>query len=193
MQTAPGNPSLYRAFLERLATLTPPLFLMGGFAEDVLLQDIQGEHADLDVLVVRLDLHRVLGPLSALGWRAAGGHDIPGEPQVLLASVGDPPVELWACDPAPGGYDLDLPGRAASSRYRVTLPEDVFEHPATTIDGITLQTVSPLALYQLRAVSAMTRSAGARLERDLRMKERLRGAFLRDVDEGRMAPKLRPL
>jgi hypothetical protein len=100
------------------------------------------------------------------------------------------PVEVWVSMPEPGGrHSLDLEGGPARKRFRMLLPEDTFQTPATTIAGIPIQTVSPLALYQLRAVSAQTRG-GEKQARDLAMQALLRRAFLTGVDERDLGPRL---
>ena len=39
---------------------------------------------------------------------------------------------------------------------RVTLPSDSFTHPLGRIDGVSIRTLSPLALYQMRAALVRT-------------------------------------
>ena len=187
----------YRVLLRRLATLSPPLFVMGGFAEDALLfHRITGQHADLDVLVIRHQLDRHWQQLAALGLADSATPllEEPGQPLRLRASMDTPQIEIWVNTPEPGGgYSFDVNDRSLSSRYRIFLPEDTFQYPATTIEGIAIQTVSPLALYQLRAISAMTRHVGEKRAQDLAMQEQLRQAFLADRDEWKLTPSVTPL
>ena len=182
--------SAYRVLLKRLATLSPPLFVMGGFAEDALLfHRITGQHADLDVLVIRHQLDQHLQQLALLGLAepATPLAEAPGQPLLLRANLDTPQIEIWVSTPEPnGGYSFDVDGQSPSSRYRIFLPEDTFQYPATTIEGIAIQTVSPLALYQLRAISAMTRHVGEKRSQDLAMQEQLRQAFLADQDERKL-------
>jgi hypothetical protein len=117
--------------------------------------------------------------------------EVSGHPLILRASVDNSQVELWVSIPAQGGgYSFDVEGHPPPSRYRIFLPDDTFHYPATTIEGIAVQTVSPLALYQLRAVSAMTRHVGEKRGKDLAMQEQLRHTFLVDRDERRLTPRL---
>jgi hypothetical protein len=194
MQQSSPEQDGYRVLLKHLATLSPPLFVMGGFAEDALLfHRITGQHGDLDVLVIRPQLNQHLQQLAALGLAEAATSlaKRSGQPLILEANVDIPHIELWVSIPEPsGGYSLDVEGQPPRSRFRIFLPEDAFHYPATTIEGITIQTVSPLTLYQLRAVSAMTRHTGEKREKDLVMQEQLRQTFLADQDEQKLAPRL---
>jgi hypothetical protein len=61
------------------------------------------------------------------------------------------------------------------------------------IEDIVIQTISPLALYHLRAISAMTRHRGEKRAKDLAMQEQLRQTFLADQDERKLTPKLKKL
>ena len=184
----------YQALLERLAALSPPLFIMGGFAEDALLfHRITGQHADLDVLVIRHQLHQYLQQIAALGLveSATSLTEEPGRPLLLRTTIMDTlQIEIWVSTPELSGYSFDVSGQSPSSRYRICLPEDTFQYPATAIEGIAIQTVSPLALYQLRAVSAMTRHVGEKRAQDLAMQARLRQTFLADQDEWKLTPQV---
>ena len=170
---------------------------MGGFAEDTLLfHHLTGQHADLDALVIRQQLPRHLQQLTALGFAESATSlvEVPGEPLILRARADTPPIELWISTPEPnGGYSFDVSGQSPLSRFRIFLPDDTFHYPATTIEDIALQTISPLALYHLRAVSAMTRHTGEKREKDLAMQEQLRQTFLADQDERKLTPRLMQL
>lgn len=180
--------------LHRLATPTPSLFLMGGLAEDALLHHtLTRPHDDVDGLIVRDELAARLRQLRSLG--AADFEtqleEPPGHVLALSAHLDETTLDLWVCEPEPdGGYFLDVPGQPSPSLFRITLPADTFQHPITTLDGVTVQTVSPLALYHLRAASALTRHVGEKRAADEAMQERLRQAFLIGVDEQRLALKV---
>src|SRR6266849_768127 len=126
MQPSSPDQAGYRVLLQRLATLSPPLFVMGGFAEDALLfHRLTGQHADLDVLVMRHQLHRQLQQLTALGLAesATSLEEAPRHPLILAARVDSPPIEIWVSTPEPtGGYSLEVEGHPLSNRYRILLP-----------------------------------------------------------------------
>ncbi len=177
---------MLRQTLKSLASMSPPIFIMGGLAEDALLHGrVTREHADLDILITREELSLRWQQLQTAG---LAGPDVkpafmPGRP-LVIGDFGSISLEIWVCDPAPdGGYWLDVPGRERPGLFRVSLPHDTFRHPATTIDGVPIQTVSPWALYQLRAASALTRDPGEKQAHDLAAQERLRRAFLAGKDE----------
>ena len=193
-QPSPLYQDQYRSLLRLLATVAPPLFVMGGFAEDALLvHRFTRQHADLDVLVLRSQLSRQLQQLKSLGLAGfeVAPEETPGRPLVLGTHVDHLHIEIWVSAQEPrGGYSFEVEGQPPPSRFRVFLPEDTFQYPATTVEGVALHTISPLALYQLRAISAMTRSVGDRRAVDLAMQEQLRQAFLGGQDEHQLMPKL---
>ncbi len=197
MQQSSPDQDGYRALLKCLATLSPPLFVMGGFAEDALLfHRITGQHADLDVLVVHNQLNQHLQQLTALSLAESSTllEEAPKHPLILGTHVDSPHIEIWVSTPEPsGGYSFDVDGQPPPSRYRLFLPEDTFHYPATMIEGIAIQTISPLALYHLRAISAMTRHVGEKRAKDLAMQEQLRQTFLADRDERKLTPRLMKL
>ncbi|HJY81038.1 MAG TPA: hypothetical protein VKK81_08150 [Candidatus Binatia bacterium] len=197
MQQSSPDQDEYRVLLQRLAPLSPPLFIMGGFAEDALLfHRIAGQHADLDVLVMHHQLHRQLQQLTALGLAesAPSFGDTPKYPLLLGARADSPHIEIWVSTLEPsGGYSFEVEGHPPSNRYLIYLPEDTFDYSATMIEGITIQTISPLALYHLRAISAMTRHVGEKRARDLAMQEQLRHTLLADQDEQQLTPRLMKL
>ena len=77
---------------------------------------------------------------------------VPGSPLVYHAASDGIELEL-------GVYDELVPGRPSfvlpvdEGLTRVTLPSDSLTHPLGRIDGVSIRTISPLALYQLRAAS----------------------------------------
>jgi hypothetical protein len=197
MQPSSPDQDEYRVLLKCLATLSPPIFIMGGFAEDALLfHRITGQRADLDVLVIRPQLNQQLQQLTALGLAESTTSldEVSKHPLILRASVNSPHIEIWVSTPEPSGsYSFEVEGQSPSTRFRLYLPEDTFHYPATLIEGIAIQTVSPLALYHLRAISAMTRHVGEKRAKDLAVQEQLRRTFLADQDEQKLTPKLRQL
>jgi hypothetical protein len=183
----------YRSFIQHLATVSPPLFVMGGFAEEALLyQRITREHADLDVLALRQQLDAQLQALRGLGLAeiAPDAGESAARPLVFETGVGVLRLELWVCSPEPsGGYSFDVERQPPPGRIRIFLPEDTFQYPPPTLEGVSLQTVSPLALLHLRTISARTRGSEEKRAEDLAMAEQLRRAFPTGEDERRLLPK----
>jgi len=73
---------------------------------------------------------------------------------------------------------FDIGGREAPAGYRVRLPDDTFRHPPSRLDGVTIRTASPLAMYQLRVGVAGQGSFGELSERQRALSEQLRQACL---------------
>ncbi len=144
----------YVELIARIGSWKPPLFVFGGFAEDALLNGtISRPHSDLDVIVLRDQLDVYITQAKRLGFDNFNIYyePIPGKPLVLNAehnglhleiSIFERDVDGRACFVVIGGADGGL--------YRVYLPDDAFTFPPSTIEGVSIQTVSPLTLYQIR-------------------------------------------
>lgn len=185
-----------RGLLLRMASLTPRLFVMGGFAEDALLYSrIREESRDLDVLVPKSQVPLSFEQLQGMGLmhQALNSQDEPG-PWLFTGAPGIPPVEVWMCEPEGHGYRFAVYGSAPDERSAIRLPEDCFGYPAVYMEGLKIQTVSPLTLCHLRAVSAVTRHCHLPESRakDMAVVEKLRGQFLSDIPEGALAPYFLP-
>jgi hypothetical protein len=182
-QASAIDPAPFAAELGELAALSPPLYLMGGIAEEALLHGrLSPHHADLDVLALPAHWAWQAPALVALGFAAAPGtiaQPAAGRPAVLRRPTGSLQVEVWLAVPAPGrGFALDLPRQAPAGFFQLSLPADTFGHPPVTVAGLTLYTVSPLALYLLRAASSLTRGTAQQRERDRAIQAQLRQALL---------------
>jgi hypothetical protein len=180
--------------LQKIAGLTPPVFIMGGVAEDVLLGlSLERPHKDLDLLVQPGQLDQVRGQLKAIGvdqWQVmlAGSS---GQPLILSGRAGSLEIEVYAAVAVPGGgFSLEVPPQGPAGRRRLFLPAGTFDYPATPLGGAAIQTVSPLALCLLRAASAQTRHTGEKRAADLAMVARLRQAFLPDYAEHQLQPRI---
>jgi len=68
------------------------------------------------------------------------------------------------------------------------MPEDVFAHPQAAVDGVPIQTVSPRALYQLRAGLGMTMSFGPFRPKDIKAQRELKQRFFADCSEDELKP-----
>ena len=194
MQPSPPNQDKYLPLLERIANLLPPVFIMGGFAEDALLNHrITRQHGDIDVLTLRNQLNQCLEQFKSLGFPEFEVYieESPGNPFVLGADANDLHIEIGVgnVDPS-GGYSFEVDGQAPSSRYRIFLPKDTLEYPASTLEGIPIHTISPLALYQMRAAFAVTGSFGEMSPNAVTTQELLRKTFFADQDEGKLMPKI---
>lgn len=76
---------------------------------------------------------------------------------------------------------------------RIHFPEDILAYPATTIDGVPIQTVSPLALFHVRAGLEAAGALGPLDERGVAVQKRLREELLVGVPEETLQPRLEPL
>ena len=123
-------------------------------------EDDERPHEDVDVLVG-------LGPDLADHLRRFGDWGfppfevyfevVPGSPLVYHSALDGIELEL-------GVFDKLIPGRpsfvlpAGDHLTRVTLSSDSFSFQLSRIDGVPIRTISPLALYQMRAALIRTNS-----------------------------------
>jgi hypothetical protein len=197
-----GEGSLMSDVLKKIAGLTPPVFVMGGFAEDALLGlSLDRPHKDLDLLVPGGALEGVAAQLEAVGvgeWVVVLA-DLLGQPLILSGHAaleasgpsGGLEVEIYvAISESAGGFSLEVPAQGPAGRRRIFLPADTFDYPATPLAGLAIQTVSPLALCLLRAASAQTRHTGEKRATDLAMVARLRQAFLSGYHDQQLQPRI---
>jgi len=187
--------------LQRLSALKPAPFLMGGFAEDALLYgDFSRDHEDIDLLVERSELERLLQKLSTLGydeWETWGETAV-GEPFYLSKRANDLLMDIAVTDRTDSGeLYLEL-GRVffrieegdPPVGYRVYLPENALTFPAVTFNGFAVRTISPLANFQLRAGIASQGSFGQLRPKDKLSMSRLQAKFFPDVNADDFLPRI---
>lgn len=189
-----GDP--YLPLIEQLATSQPASFVFGGYAEDALLHGrVSRPHDDLDVLVARPIASELIARLEGLGFRPFDVlfEPVAGRPLVLGSSRGSLNVELGLYD---GGESMRPPSFVipwADRPFRVTLPDDTLDHPTSAIDGVPIRTISPLALYQLRATFVETAVFGPPRPKDHGALELLRDRLLADRSDEDLRPRIEPV
>jgi hypothetical protein len=182
--------------IELIAGFEPPAFLMGGLAEDVLLgAGPDRPHHDLDLLARSGEVDKLLAQLQTAEvteWRAILA-EATGRPRLLRGRAKAVEVEVYAADPQPeGGFSFDVPAQGPATRLRLFMPPDTFAYPPSQAAGLTLHTVSPLALALMRASSAVTRHAANPDKRaaDLVRFDQLRQTFLAHLDAQQLMPRI---
>ena len=184
----------YLALIDRLTTVRPPVYVFGGFAEDALLAgQTTRPHGDVDVLVGRIDLVAHLQRFADWGFPSFEIYfeAVPGSPLVYHAASDGIELEL-------GIYDELVPGRpsfvlpADEQLTRVTLPSDSFTHPLGRIDGVSIRTISPLALYQMRAAFMRTGAFGPPRPKDETAQAQLRKSLLAGMQPDELEPEFGP-
>jgi hypothetical protein len=186
-----------------MESLDPPVWIMGGYAEDALFAgSVTRPHDDIDWVYRRSEHALRLAQAQELGFEGFGvwGESAPGEPFYLSADAGELRLELGVLDEEDGAlwlkvYKLafDLDGREPPAGYRVEMPADTFDHPPATLDGITVRPISPLALYQLRVGIAGQGSFGELGEKQLRSLRSLKERYFPDRSEDELRPRIEPL
>jgi hypothetical protein len=172
----------------------PPMFIMGGFAEEALLHGkATRRHDDVDVLVNREDLFEYDRFFQTLGFRDYRVFllDPLRRPTVLNCKANGISLELCIGDlDEDGAFHFDVYGEPHDTHYRIYLPDDTFTYPAAQVDGVTIQTVSPLALYQLRAALGITQSFGPFRPKDIKSQRELKERFFADQSEEELRPRI---
>ena len=185
----------HRPLIERISKIDPPLFLFGGVAEDVLMSgDLDKPHGDVDLLVRRSSLTSAKDQCEQLGFGSLQIFYEPraGLPLVLGSSDGTFDIELGVSDEEHGEHFF-VAGDSQGRLFRVSLPSDVYEYPPTVIDGLTIHTISPLALYQMRAAFGSLRTFGDLRARDIEAQAQLLSTFLSDSEPDSWQPQLTEL
>jgi hypothetical protein len=196
-------PEQHIELLRRMSELDPAPCLIGGYAEDALLAGtVTRPHGDIDWLCPRHELGLRRAQAAELGFPRfeTWGLSAPGEPFYLFAQAGELKLEVGVADQADTGIfasvhslAFDIGGRPAPTGYRIRLPDDTFRHPPVALDGITIRTASPLALYQLRAGIASQGSFGELTDRQREASLRLRERFFPGIAMADLAPRIEPL
>ncbi len=189
------DPARYLPLLKALFALEPKVFIIGGIAEDALLNGtMTRDHYDVDMTTYRDTVPLREGQLAELGFpRLEVKHEVlPGLAMVYETGYGDLHVEIGPYDELiPGDISFVAPGE--NGPMRIHSPDDIFTYPATTIDGVPIQTVSPLALFLGRAGLEATGALGPLDDRGVATQRRLREELLVGVPEGKLRPRLEPL
>ena len=179
--------------LGELASLEPPLFIFGGIAEEVLLdRAVSPLHGDVDVLIPRDQFELRTEQLGNVGFRdfAVYYEPLPGRPLVLGSSRGDLGLELNLVDHDEAGTPFFVVG-TEDGPVAISVPKDLFEWPPTIIGGVPIHTLSPLALFQIRAGLTATGVFGPpRPDKDEAHQARLIQAFFPDRDEDSLMPRI---
>ena len=182
--------------LRQFAALEPPLFVFGSVAEVALLDGAVSEsYGDVDVLIPRAELAWRLRQLAVLGLDAFTVYyePRPGLPLVYGCASGDLALELSLVDYDPAGNPFFVVS-TDDGAVAVSVPADLFDWPPTVIDGVSIHTISPLALVQLRAGAIATGAFGPeRPGKDDVAQSRMIETFFRDMDPERLRPTITPI
>src|SRR5262245_26592699 len=183
----------YRSLLEALMTFEPRVHVFGGLAEDARLYGTWSRpHDDVDVLVRRDELETQLHNARAIGFSSpeVRFEPIEGMPVVIGTTDGDLDLEISVYEATADGtvcfHMVDRAGRI----FRVDLSDGVFDHPVSSLDGIALRTVSPLALFQIRAGITIAGGFGEPRPKDVASQEALRERFFPEVPTESLQPTL---
>jgi hypothetical protein len=193
--TQQPKPNTYADLVRALLALEPPLFIFGGFAEDVLLNGrVARPHTDVDVLIYRDEIDERLAQFGEFGFTRweVWWEPRPGQPLVYHATN-------QGIDLEPSVFERDDRGSffvledAAGIPHRVDLPADAFSHPPIEADGISWRILSPLCLYQIRAAIEILGPFGPLREKDIAAQAVLREHFLADLTEDDLRPRVEPI
>jgi len=172
-----------------LMNLDPPVFLFGGYAEDALLHGtVARPHDDVDVFVWFDELQVRMQQVRALGFDAIESRfePSPGRPLVVGAARGDLQLELCVGARSDGRAYFELPGNGGLDR--VWLPDDFVNYPAQRLDDLVVNTISPLALYQVRM--ALAAVFGGFRPKDELSQAALRDRFFAETSDADLAPAI---
>ena len=116
---------------------------------------------------------------------------VPGSPLVYHSALDGIDLELGVFDDlVPGRPSFVLP--TDDGLTRVTLSNDSFSHPLSQIDSVPIRTISPLALYQMRAAFMRTGSFGPPRPKDEAAQAQLRTVLLANEPLESLEPDFDP-
>jgi hypothetical protein len=189
-----------RRILELGSRAERPPSLAGGFAEDALLyHQPSREHMDIDWFLLRPDLDYYLDLAKQFGLTTCRtfGNNASGEPFYLSCTADESLwIDLAIAEVDQGGniyaeiaellFDTtDLP---PLTPFRMYFDKDVLHYPLTEFDGLELQTISPLGLYQFRAGFNRYRTFGELRETDKTSMAALKARFFADQSDEELTP-----
>jgi hypothetical protein len=73
--------------------------------------------------------------------------------------------------------------------FRLYFPTDTFKYPPIEFDGLKIQTISPLALYQYKAGMHVYRTFGEYRDKDIKSMQALKNRFFPDKNSEELTPK----
>ena len=182
----------YDALVQSIMSLAPPLFIFGGFAEDVLLNGrVARPHSDLDILMYRDEVDLRLEQFAALGFTdfEVWSMPRPGLPLVYHAASNGIDLEPSVFERDETGTCFVLDDREGRLN-RVYLPDGAFDYPPIPVDGLHYRILSPLSLYQIRAAIEALGVFGPLREKDIATQSLLRSRFLSHHDESALRPRI---
>lgn len=147
------------------------------------------------MLIPRTELEWRLRQLAVLGFDAFTVYyePRPGLPLVYGCTRGDLALELSLVDYDPAGNPFFVV-RTDDAAVAISVPADLFRWPPTVIDGVSIHTLSPLALVHVRAGASATRAFGPeRPGKDDVHQARMIETFFSDADPERLRPTITPL
>jgi hypothetical protein len=166
--------------------------VFGGVAEAALLNGrLDPSHGDIDVLTPRTQAEHCLEQLGELGFAPFDVYfePRPGLPLVYGSTRDDLVLELSVLDYDSAGMPyFALPVDAAV--VAVAMPTNLFEWPPTIVDGVCIQTLSPLALIQIRAGGMTTGAFGPTRSQDTTRQALLIETFFPDSDPASLEPQI---
>jgi hypothetical protein len=176
-------------------------YITGGFAEDaVLYHKPSREHIDIDWFMLRDDLDYHIGFANKLGFKTINtyGNDTNGRPFYMSCTADE---SLWI-DFAIADKDdqgnvyveigellFDTTGIPPLKPIRIYFDKDIFNYRRAEFDGLKLQTVSPLGLYQLRAGLNVNNTFGELREKDIKAMAELKARFFPDAKDEDLVPR----
>lgn len=183
----------YLDLIRRLGRLEPPVFVFGGFAEDALVWGkITRSHSDLDVMIRRGELEGRLRQFAGLGYENFDTFYelVPGRPQVLNGAVDGAHLEVSMLEDDRGERLFFLVDAPDGRRYRFYMEPGTFSWPASSIEGVPIQTVSPLTLYHIRESRKITQAFGEFRPHDEERQQALCEKFFADASPELLRPDI---
>lgn len=167
-----------------------PVYLIGGYAEEAVLQEGPSFHHDVDVLALRKDKLMIEHKMNELGVKIEEIRE--GDfinPYKLIAQYKDTEVDIGLLDGGEG-EDFYVDINAHGERFRIYLDAADLNFPDQKMETVTVRTVSPVALMKMRnAILAINRFSPR--EKDVVVQRQLREKFFsEEIGDGKFMPRI---
>ncbi len=172
------------AFIRDVFEKKLPVCLWGGYADDALLhQSISRKHSDVDLAAFRTDSELLRKEFLSMGLKVEYVAFVKGETPYKLLVTGEhmhADVALFDTDEK-GNPVMDIYYPRMGAQYRVDFDPNVLQGIESQLEGVSVTTVSPLAL--IRSKDAYFQAGvGPSRKKDVAGKQALLAQFFPDED-----------
>jgi len=171
-----------------------PIWIIGGFADDALIQgNLSHFHGDIDAVAYRDKTDSIRVELENMGFHVEEVIVPPNTTAYKLRAVKDflhLDLVLFDFDEESNKFYINLANTNTGDLFRIYFSEDSLSYPTQDLDSVKVNTVSPTTLIQSKNIYAQIGSNGER-DKDSRSQMDLVNKFF--PGESLSSDKFKPL